>query len=249
MNYVWEVLLKGASQGVAAGNIRFVPARVANPYTEVAFEYLNTGRLSAGSLDTGSLDAVVSAGSVGEISVEVNPLYRFNSVFAGLFNINITGLQATREAVFDICMHYLAQLDLRSGLDRQDYYMRFIEQDFNEGIFGREVREAVNGLTEEEGPICLYHLLQLYRTGNQRDSFRSIVTSLYKRPIMYESNDANNEILLYLGVAENETERAKIDCLISLFLPMQDKVHLFFEHHFGIIGVDETMVLDEMVLF
>ena len=34
-----------------------------------------------------------------------------------------------------------------------------------------------------------------------------------------------------------------------MFLPVQETVHFFYENHFGIIGVDETMVVDEMVIF
>ena len=39
------------------------------------------------------------------------------------------------------------------------------------------------------------------------------------------------------------------DTKIQMFLPMQATVHWFYGHHFGIIGVDETMVVDEVVVF
>ena len=34
-----------------------------------------------------------------------------------------------------------------------------------------------------------------------------------------------------------------------MFLPVSFKVHLFWENHFGIIDVDETMEIDEIALF
>lgn len=34
-----------------------------------------------------------------------------------------------------------------------------------------------------------------------------------------------------------------------MFLPINYHVFLFWEHHFGIIDVEETMMVDEMVLF
>ena len=37
--------------------------------------------------------------------------------------------------------------------------------------------------------------------------------------------------------------------LRELFLPVQETVHFFYENHFGIIDVDETMLVDEMVIF
>lgn len=57
------------------------------------------------------------------------------------------------------------------------------------------------------------------------------------------------ELLVYLGVKETKEEQEKAAFLRELFLPMQEKVYYFYEHHFGIIGVEETMVMDEMVIF
>lgn len=230
MNYVWEVLLESDREGISREEIRFVPAMMASPYTEVAFENLNTGSLE-------------------ETQIEINPLYRFGDIFAAFFDINLTDLKSIRETAFDISMHYLAQLDLRSGLDRQDYYIRFMERDINNEKFGGGLKEAAALFTREERQLWLFHLLHLYRTGNYREIFKKVITGLYKQPIIYENNDTNNEMLIFLGIKETGEEKKKMDFLISLFLPMQDTVHLFFEHHFGIIGIDETMVLGDMVLF
>ena len=44
-------------------------------------------------------------------------------------------------------------------------------------------------------------------------------------------------------------EQQKVDFLINVFLPLNFTTHLFWERHFGIVDVDVTMELDEMVLF
>lgn len=75
------------------------------------------------------------------------------------------------------------------------------------------------------------------------------MTKLYPEVFIYENNETTYELLIYLGVKETEQERERVAFLVELFLPMQETVHLFYEHHFGIIGVDETMVVDEMVVF
>lgn len=43
--------------------------------------------------------------------------------------------------------------------------------------------------------------------------------------------------------------KVRLQFLQDMFLPIDHQVYLFWEHHFGIIGVEETMVVDEVVLF
>ncbi len=55
--------------------------------------------------------------------------------------------------------------------------------------------------------------------------------------------------MVYLGEGETEKERARAQFLKEMFLPIQEIVYFFYENHFGIIGVEETMVVGEMVVF
>ncbi len=52
-----------------------------------------------------------------------------------------------------------------------------------------------------------------------------------------------------MGVREEKEEQNRLKFLQDMFLPLNCEVFLFWEHHFGIIDVKETMELDEMVLF
>jgi len=72
---------------------------------------------------------------------------------------------------------------------------------------------------------------------------------LYPRVFIYENNEKQYELLVYLGKEETEKERERAEFLKEMFLPVQEKVYFFYENHFGIIGVDETMVIGEMVVF
>ena len=72
---------------------------------------------------------------------------------------------------------------------------------------------------------------------------------LYPDSLVYASNDEIRELLIYVGVRETEKEQEKLEFLKGMFLPLNYRVFLFWEHHFGIIGVDETMELDKMVLY
>lgn len=91
--------------------------------------------------------------------------------------------------------------------------------------------------------------LHLLKTGNYKEEFRNALTEIYKRAFVYENNENANELLVYLGVKETERERERAKFMKEMFLPIQEEVHFFYGYHFGIIGVDETMVVDEMVIF
>lgn len=40
----------------------------------------------------------------------------------------------------------------------------------------------------------------------------------------------------------------KIEFLIAVFLDILYQVTLYYEYHFGIMGIDETMLMDQIVM-
>lgn len=230
MNYTWEAALAADKNQIPREKLHFQPVRHGSPYTEIVFDNINTDRLE-------------------EQTVEVNPLYRFAEEFSEVFDINLNGLAETRELLFDAAMHYMIQLDLRQGLDKQEYALRFILKDILNGACGSEAAKAVTYFEKQKLRRLLRLILKLYRCGSSAYLFREVMRCQYPDSIVYVSNEAVRQILIYAGRKETAEERRKLDFLISMFLPVESEVFIFWENHFGIIDVDETMVLDEMVLF
>lgn len=230
MNYVWEGVLEAEKEGKDREELRFVEAVNPSPYMELSMTDIN---LKAPEQKT----------------IEVNPLYRLKPVFGQLFDRNITGMRKLRDIFFDVCVHYVVQLDLREGLSREDYFNEMIRGDILNGSYGRKAREGFLLFGKEGQKTVSRFYLQLLTTGNYKETFKRAVVKLYPRAIVYEENERDKELLVYLGVKETEEERGRAGFLQEMFLPMQETVYFFYENHFGIIGVDETMELDEMVLF
>lgn len=230
MNYAWEAVLQAEKDNRSREILRFVEAAAPSPYIEVSMVDLN--------LETPEED-----------KIEINPLYRFEDVFGRLFDKNVQEMMQTREIFFDVCMHYITQLDLREGLSKEDFYCSLIAEDINQGKYGESAAKNFSLFEKGEQKIILHSYLQLLKTENYQEEFRKAVIRLYAGAIIYENNEAAHELLVYLGVEETEKERRKLELLVELFLPVRERVFLFYEHHFGIIGVDETMVVDEMVVF
>ena len=119
MNYAWEAVLQAEKHGRQRDSLRFVEAHDPSPYIEVSVMNLNLE-------------------SPEEDTVEINPLYRFGDVLGRLFDRNIGGMEQTRRIFFDVCMHYIAQLDLRQGLSGEDFFCSLIRRDLREGRYGTE---------------------------------------------------------------------------------------------------------------
>lgn len=230
MNLAWEVVLQAEKDGRSRDELCYVEAKSPSPYMEVSLIDLN-------------LEAPE------ENRIEINPLYRFEDVFGRLFDRNVEDMEQTREIFFDVCLHYMTQLDLREGLSKEDYYCSLLAADFNRGNYGIRAKERLELFDRMQQKELLRSLLQLFRTGNYLEEFRKVVTRLYPRAIIYENNETVQELLVYLGVKETDAERGKAAFLIDAFLPLKETVYVYYEHHFGIIDVDETMKMDEMMMF
>lgn len=230
MNYAWEAVLQAEKHGMDRDNLRFTEATNPSPYIEVSVVDLNHE-------------------SPEEERVEVNPLYRLGDVFGKLFDRNIDGYEQLKKVFFDVCMHQIVQVDLREGLSKEDFYCRLFMNDIEEGKYGGQARERFSLFAKAEKKNIARVYLQLLKTGNYLEEFRRVMLRLYPQVFIYENNEIAYELLVYLGVEESERERERTAFLREMFLPMQETVHWFYGHHFGIIGVDETMLVDEVVIF
>ncbi len=229
MNYAWEAALAADRCGIPREEVRYIPVKNGSPYMEVTQEMLNSQE--------------------GKRRVEVNPLYRFAEAFSAIFDINQTGLEKTKEIFFDVFMQYMVQLDLRQGLSRQEYCLRFLLTDLLGGVCGGQAAEVMKNFEKEKLRRLLGLILKLYQCGSSLWLFREAMRCMYPDSLVYASNDMVRQVLIYVGIEEKEEEQKRLEFLQDMFLPISYEVFLFWDRHFGIIDVEETMILDEMVLF
>ena len=166
-----------------------------------------------------------------------------------LFDINLEKYKETREYFFDIFMQYMIQIDLRQGYSKKEYYYKFILKEILNKFYSEQNIEAIKYFNKDEVYLIFCFVIRLYNCGSSLFLFKQIMRGLYKKSIVYASNDYVDEYLIYIGKKETEEERKKINFIVGMFLPINFKIHLFWENHFGIIDIDETMEIDEIVLF
>ncbi|MHC1686028.1 MAG: hypothetical protein AB6733_24385 [Clostridiaceae bacterium] len=230
MNYIWDILLKADRQDIKRENIKFVPAKVFSPYIEVLLSDLNIRKLPESN------------------TIEVNPYYRFHEIFKDLLDVNLEESPQLREVIFDIITHFLAELDLKEGLCKQEFYKKFIKDEIKQGIFGNGISEAVDEFSKEELDYILSGLITLYLTGTSLHLFNKIMKKVFPNTITYQNKDNPKKVLIYLGEFRTQELKRKIEFILDLFLPINMKSNIYYEYHFGIIGVDETMKMENMVI-
>jgi len=223
------VLLKADEQNFPREKIRFKQTTTVSPYMEVAYEELNREHLD-------------------EAPVEVNAYYRFGSIFDHLL-LGLEGYPELRETLYDILMHYLAEINLREGLCKNEYHGLFLRDDVKNGKFGRQFREVFSTFERRHIRFVVESMVRLYKLGPSVELFKSVIRQVYPRSITYLDAVERRELLVYIGRKETPELRKQVNFLLSLFVPFDYVTHLFWDMHFGIIGVNETLELDEFVIY
>ncbi|WP_425448054.1 hypothetical protein [Dethiothermospora halolimnae] len=231
MNYIWDTLLKADSQKIDREKLVFKHPISYSPYMEVSFENLNETKIQE------------------DYTVEVNPYYRFLNIFKDFFHIEYDESTEFRESLFDILMHFLGFIDLKQGLYKWEYYKKFIKADILNGMVSDKVKENFSIFTDYERDIVLSNILSLYKTNVSLELFKKVVKGIFKKSIVYLNNDNKKEILVVIGEEKTKTAKSKIDLLIDMFLDIKFDVFLYWKYHFGVIGIEDTMTLEEMVIY
>ena len=78
--------------------------------------------------------------------------------------------------------------------------------------------------------------------------FNKIIKNIFKNSIVYINKCKHKNIYIYLNEEKSEKLEKKIAIIIDIFLPINFINHIYWDKHFGIIGVNETMVLNNIVM-
>lgn len=230
MNYLWEVMLKAEEMGIQEKDLRFQVSKHYSGYMEVSYPYLNQDTLG------------------DKLVININPFYRFYSIFKDLYGPDMMEYHQLRKSLTNIIFHQLTENDVMSGMTKEAYYKKMLFQDFADDIYGPEAMAAMQLFDRNEREIILSGLLRQYETGSSLDIYKDMMEELVPNNIVYRNNNDFHEIMVYIGHKRDKIIAAKIDHLIQLFIEIPYTVEIYYEYHFGIIGIDETMRIDEIAI-
>lgn len=232
MNYLWDTIIKAQHAGVNVDEITFKVAQSYSAYMEMAFEDINT--LMEKDM---------------EKTVDINPYYRFFEIFKEMFDVENMEDITVRNEVFDWMIHLIGSIDVNMGMNKQEFFRRFVQRDIENEYFGQNVKENFSFFTQFEKEYVTSQIVNLYKLNSPINILRKVVNYVFKYSYVYVNNVDKPEILIYAGVKKLEQYIHKMDFIIEVFLPLGYEYRIYWDKHFGIIGKEVTMKVDSIVLY
>ena len=230
MNGIWDIVLRARKSGKRLEDLRFIEASCPSPYMESAFDIVNTKEI----VDT---------------DIEINLIYRFSESFSSLLNDKDFKYKKTKEIFIDVILHCVATWDLRSGYDKREYQAAIIIREILEERQFSFIGNDFSLFSDRQMKKIIFYILDLYKSKDYLFMFKKALKEVFPKSNIYENSEAKKEILLYVGRKKNEADIKKIDILCKLFLPISYKIEIFWDKHFGVIGVDESMIIGDIAVY
>lgn len=231
MNSLWEVKLRAADEAIKWKDVRLVHDPSGSAYGEVSMPFLNQEEF------------------YGEGEVGINTYFRFYSIFKNIFGPEQEKEKELRTSLTNVLLHMLAENDVRQGMIKEEYYMKFLALDIKKGIFGERTKAVFDNLSPEKKAKVISGWIRTYKTGSSLAIFTDIVKSMIDDSIVYRDNKSPDEILIYTKLRRTEQLERELELVTDLFLDIRYHVEFFYEHHFGIIGIDQTMEINEIAIY
>lgn len=229
MNYIFELMINMIEHGKRPETLRFTKAEEYSAYMELALDYVNQEEFHEYDV------------------IEINPYFRYHEIFKEFFVKKEH--QELKLSLLDILIHINFETERLSGMTKRAFYRVFIIEACRKGEFGTIVAQKWNVLTAGEEQIVADALIEGYITGNVLEICKRVIHDFFPKGNIYFHHFQKEEILVYTAVIKNNTRVKKLELLIELFLPIQYDIQVYWKNHFGIIGVDETMLLNQVELY
>jgi hypothetical protein len=229
MNYIWDYVINAERNGIPQKKLRFLMAGVYSAYMELSPKMLNLRE--------------------AEPEMEVNPYYRFYEIFKDFFHPDNQEDLELRNSLFNMIIHFLADIDRRLGMTKTEYRIRFVLADIKEGRLGAKLKRAIREFSLDEQDLIARNVYRLYRTGAMIDLLKDTVGKVFPRSIIYVNYEVKEELLLFLEYEPDEVNLIKLDAILEVFLPLRFRTEIYWDYHFGIIGNAEAMKVDTIALY
>lgn len=225
----YEYILYAKENGMRDADITFVPSKAFSPYTECQSNIINQINILENK------------------KIEVNPFYRYEEVFAGLLAVDSENiLSEIKGFIFDFWIHEIYQIERLSGMNRKSFEKSYLISEIENGLFGTSIKREFDLFNKEEKESLIYQVIHLYTGGDGIVLFCSALKIFLANVFVYTLDE--NKILLFIGEKESTVLRKKISFIKDIFIPMEMQIEIFWNKHFGIFDLEETMVLDEIEL-
>ena len=97
--------------------------------------------------------------------------------------------------------------------------------------------------------LVLSGWLRSCRTGSALAIFLDMVRGMAGDSIVYHNQEHPDELLIYIRQRKTKELARRMELITRLFLDIRYQAEIFYEYHFGIIGVEETMEIGGIAIY
>ncbi|MHA4987667.1 hypothetical protein [Cetobacterium somerae] len=137
-------------------------------------------------------------------------------------------------------LHILGDMDLIRGRNIKEELIREII-----GYIKEETSTEV--FSQKELKILAHAVYRLRKTGMSKAIFKEVLDKIFGNCYLYSHKD--NSYISYIGTKKSEQNEIKLEIIKNFFLDIECTLEVFWEYHFGILGIDETMILEKIKLY
>lgn len=228
--YIWMVLHKAILEKKNLSEIKYIVSKQLSPYVELNEEDINF-------FDSNK-------------EIEINPYIRFNSIFQDLLLPTLEiDYERYRKIIFNIVVHILGYLDLQDGLNKRVIINRILIREIEMGYLGEKTRKNFKIFSRVEKLKIADSIYDMYRYSNSLKVFEDAVKKIFYDSIIYNNKFSDNRVVIYIYAEKTKENKLKIEFLKTIFLPIGLKIKVYWKYHFGVIGVKETMKIEELAIY
>lgn len=176
-----------------------------------------------------------------------NAFYRFDDIMEALYEETPIRTEH-RNLLFDLYVHYLIELEFRTGLTQREYDVHDAMKRMEAGEYGETAAELFSSLSAKEKYYVAHMMLHQERTGASVEKYVDVLTALLENSIAYKNRFHPKELLLYVGNRENERDQKKILLINELFQPLGYCLKVFWDKHFAVLNEKQTMEIGKIEL-
>ncbi|HBV82230.1 MAG: hypothetical protein OSJ73_14720 [Lachnospiraceae bacterium] len=235
MNFMWDIALRAFEQGWDEQDLIFMQAKEYSPFYEQSFPCINEKKVHSNE-------------------IELNLLYRFADIFQEILAPESLGLEEQEYTQFskyfiDAVLHAILYTDLRCGITKREIYIHKILEELQDGTFWKGTVYDFNIIDRQKQGRFAALVLSQMEIGSSLQNFRKGILILYPEAMLYQIKKEPKKLLLYIRCPKSDIEEHRLQFVQDMFLPIGFELRVFWQYHFGIIGAEGTMKLDEVALY
>lgn len=226
MKKLWQIWIKALEYGFDTDDLYFDAGASFSPYGEVTLKSFG----------------VWNEKHFSEIAV--NPFYNHNEIFRHMLMPVREGYDKLTLAACDMIFHHIAWIDALSGMTREDFYIGFMTEDLEDGVFGKD--ERVRLFSRQEKKYIAGQLLHLYQTNQYAFCLSMAVEHVFPRARVNLAE--KGRVMIFMNQEKNEKAEAQIGFLTDLFLMLEQELTLYWKLLPGVVEREETMAVEQFLI-